>query len=110
MTRGDNLYLIEQFRELNKPENMVLTQHSRMRFSERGIKIQDISNAIETGEIIENYPEDYPFPSCPILGKSGETILHIVASINDDLIYLITAYIPDPNKWEDDSKTRKEQP
>ena len=99
------MYRIEQFEELNRPENMVLTQHSRKRFSERGIKIQDITNAIETGEIIE----DYPFPSCLILGKSGEVNIHIVASINADMIYLITAYIPNPDKWEDDFKTRKEE-
>ena len=70
---------------------------------------QDITNAIETGEIIEDYPEDYPFPSCLILGKSGEVNIHIVASINADMIYLITAYIPNPDKWEDDFKTRKEE-
>ena len=70
---------------------------------------QDITNAIETGEIIEDYPEDYPFPSCLILGKSGEVKIHIVASINADMIYLITAYIPNPDKWEDDFKTRKEE-
>ena len=103
------MYLIEQFKELNKPENLVLTQHSRKRLLERGIKIQDISNTIESGKIIENYPEDYPFPSCLILGRSEETIIHIVASINENMIYLITAYIPDPDKWEDDFKTRKEE-
>ena len=102
------MYHIEQFKALNKPENMVLTQHSRKRFSERGIKIQDIINAIETGQIIEDYPEDFPFPSCLILGKGGETTIHIVASINYDMIYLITAYIPDSDKWEDDFKIRKE--
>ena len=110
LARGDNLYRIEQFKELNKSENMVLTQHSRKRFFERGIKRQDICDTIETGEIIEDYPEDYPFPSCLILGKSGETIIHIVASIDGDMIYLITAYVPDPDKWEDDFKTRKEEP
>lgn len=103
------MYLIEQFKELNKPEKMVLTLHSRKRFSERGIKIRDIVNTINDGEIIEDYPEDYPFPSCLILGKSDNKIIHIVASINDGMIYLITAYIPDPDKWEVDWKTRKEE-
>ncbi|MBP3817966.1 MAG: hypothetical protein J6H31_06635 [Butyrivibrio sp.] len=36
-------------------------------------------------------------------------VVHIVASINDEKIYLITAYIPDSDKWESDWKTRKEQ-
>ena len=102
------MYLIEQFKELNKPEMMVLTQHSRKRFSERGIKILDIVNAIENGEIIEDYPEDYPFPSCLILGQTEDKVIHIVASISEGMIYLITAYIPDPERWENDWKTRKE--
>ena len=109
LRRGAKVYLIEQFKELNKTEKMVLTQHSRKRFSERGIKIVDIVNAIESGEIIEEYPEDYPFPSCLILGQSEDKIIHIVASISDGMIYLITAYIPDAERWEADWKTRKEE-
>lgn len=60
------------------------------------------------GEIIEDYPNDFPFPSCLILGTNGSRKLHIVASINADMIYLITAYIPDPMKWDKDLKKRKE--
>ena len=86
----------------------MLTQHSRKRFVERGIQLQDIVNAIENGEIIECYPNDLPFPSCLITGKSGNRAVHIVAAIDDGMIYLITAYIPDPAKWEADWKTRKE--
>ena len=35
--------------------------------------------------------------------------LHICASLNDGLIYVITAHIPDPEKWEADLKTRKQE-
>ncbi len=35
--------------------------------------------------------------------------LHICASLYDGLIYVITAHIPDPEKWEADLKTRKEE-
>ena len=102
------MYSIDDFRKINKPENMLLTQHSRKRLLERGIGIQDISTAIEDGEIIEDYPDDYPFPSCLILGSSNEKVIHLVASINESIIYLITAYIPNPEQWEADWKTRKE--
>ena len=103
------MYLIEQVKELNDPVKMVLTQHSRKRFSERRIKILNIVNAIETGEIIENYPNDYPFPSCLILGTSEGKNVHNVARIDAGMIYLITSYTPDPEKWEADWKTRKEE-
>jgi len=58
------MYSIDDFKKINQSESMILTQHSRKRFAERKIKIQDIINAINQGEIIEEYPEDYPFPSC----------------------------------------------
>ncbi|MBQ5988253.1 MAG: DUF4258 domain-containing protein [Oscillospiraceae bacterium] len=88
---------------------MVITQHSRKRFAERGITISDVIDAINSGEIIEQYPEDYPFPSCLILGNSNEKIIHIVASIDDGIMYIVTAYIPSADKWENDWKTRKEE-
>ena len=103
------MYSIEQFQHLNRPEAMVLTQHSRKRFAERGICVDDICFAFKTGEIIEQYPDDTPFPSCLILGYSGERALHVVASIDEALVYIITAYAPSPEKWESDWKTRKEE-
>jgi len=103
------MYSIEQFQRLNRPEAMVLTQHSRKRFAERGISIDDIGYVFKTSEIIEQYPDDTPFPSCLKLGYSGERALHVVASIDDDLVYIITAYAPSPLKWEADWKTRKEE-
>lgn len=102
------MYVIEQFQRLNKPEFYVLTQHSRKRFAERGISIDDIRYVFNSGEVIKQYPEDTPFPSCLIMGYSGERVLHVVASIDEGLIYIITAYAPSPDKWEADWRTRKE--
>lgn len=66
-------------------------------------------NAINNGEIIEQYPRDFPFPSCLILGISVRNqYIHIVVSMNEKKIYLITAYIPTADKWEKDLKTRRE--
>ena len=102
------MYSIEDFKSLNNSKHLVITQHSRKRFAERGITVQDIIYTIQTGEIIEAYPTDTPFPSCLILGYSGERALHVCASIDSDLVYVIMAYSPDPAKWEADWKTRKE--
>ena len=54
--------------------------------------------------------EDFPYPSCLILGESKNKPLHVVASINGEYIYVITSYIPDSERWENDWKTRKEEP
>ena len=99
---------IDQLRQNNKAENYVVTVHGRRRMNERGIKLRDVMHVVECGEIIEQYPDDYPFPSCLILGATNtERFLHAVVSLYDDHIYLITSYYPDETEWEPDMRTRK---
>lgn len=101
---------IEQLRQFNQAENYVVTMHGRRRMGERGILLADVMRAVDQGEIIETYPEDYPFPSCLILGLSiGERWLHAVVSLNEGRIYLITTYFPSPEEWEPDMKTRRKK-
>ena len=84
---------IEQLKEINKPENMAITEHARIRLYERNISIDDIVNGINTGEIIKQYEDDKPLPSCLVLGFSVKLqYIHIVVSCDIDFIYLITAF------------------
>lgn len=86
-----------------------MTQHAELRRRQRGISVPDIKHAILTGEIIEDYPDDYPFPSCLILGSTKQNEpLHIVCGVGGGILYVITTYHPSPDKWEPDWKTRKE--
>ena len=59
--------------------------------------MEDVIQVLTNGEIIEQYPTDYPFPSCLVLGytKTGKA-LHVVCGSNGVELWLITAYIPDP--------------
>lgn len=91
-------------------ENIVISLHGQLRLNERNITVDDVMNAIDNGEIIEQYPDDFPFPSCLILGLSiNDVYIHIVVSMNDDKIYLITAFVPNTDKWEADLKNRKQE-
>ncbi len=101
---------IESLRKLNKPEQIAVTEHARQRLLERGITIADVMRCIAEGEIIRQYEDDKPFPSCLILGIAvSDKYLHVVVSHDADFIYLITAYYPDEQMWESDFKTRKER-
>lgn len=89
-------------------DNFKVTKHMAVRFKERGIKLGYVRNALLNGEIIEQYPNDYPFPSCLVLNTSdGETPIHVCVGLGDDKLWIITAYYPDTNEWESDFKTRK---
>lgn len=86
------------------------TQHCLQRMQERDISRADVRRGIETGEIIEEYPEDYPNPSCLIFGYAVDgRILHIVAGCDNMNIYIITVYFPNNDKFEKDMKTRKKR-
>ena len=88
--------------------DVVISQHAFKRLRERSITINDILNGIRTGEIIEDYPGDYPYPSCLVLGFSvNNTHIHIVCGVGDNKLWIISAYNPTLEKWEDDYKTRK---
>ena len=84
------------------------TNHILGRIFHRGISMSDIKNVLVNGEIIEQYPTDYPFPSCLILGytEAGKA-LHIVCGSNGIELWLITAYFPDQNEWSDDYSQRR---
>lgn len=83
------------------------TQHCLQRMQERDISRLDVKNGIATGEIIEDYPDDYPNPSCLIFGYNVNG--HIIAGCDNINIYIITAYYPDTKKFENDLKTRRKR-
>jgi hypothetical protein len=76
---------------------------------ERTISVKKVSQALQTGETIEEYTSEMPYPSRLILGFQGKRPFHTVTSENSDAneITVITVYIPDPDKWRKDFKNRK---
>ena len=100
---------LETLKAYFESDSVFVSDHAAKRFRERGLRIKDVRNAIQSGEIIEQYPDDYPYPSCLILGTSstGEKI-HVVMSDEGTVSRIITAYFPAKDKWSDDLRTRKE--
>ncbi len=100
---------IENLRKHFLDDTIVISEHAKNRCRERGIKQKDVRNCIMTGEIIEQYPGDFPFPSCLVFGYSEDNrIIHVVISEEGESGRIITAYIPSTERFEGDLKTRKE--
>lgn len=107
---SENLFDIEIIRGYLETRKVDWTKHCLNRLNQRNILISDVKEAIKNGKIIERYFDDYPYPSCLILGYNLDNkIIHIVCGISDDLIHIITAYYPDSDKWEEDMKTRRKE-
>lgn len=88
---------------------LIFRMHALQRMYERDIFEKDIRSVIETGEVIEDYKNDLPYPSKLIFGRVGFRPLHVVASFNDEAneIIIITTYEPDPHLWESNFKKRR---
>lgn len=100
---------LNKLREYYEKERVIITIHAQERLRQRGIRAKDVRNCIMTGEIIEQYSDDFPFPSCLIFGYSvDKKILHVVMSDEGSGSRIITAYYPNTEKFEEDLNTRKE--
>jgi len=99
---------IEELHKLCTDGTIKWTTHTLMRLQERGINPSDIKSCIINGEIIEQYPNDYPYPSCLLSGTSiAGKYIHIVTGVGHGYLWIITAYFPSSEKWNEDFKTRK---
>ncbi len=96
-----------------KAENYLYSQHAReeMEKEELGeIKDKEVFEAVLEGKIIEDYPEDKPYPSCLIYGKTPKgRPLHIVYSYAKDVakVIIITIYQPHSDRWIDFERRQK---
>ena len=86
-----------------KRENAALQRMVRRRIS-----VQDVRDVVLGGEPLEMYPDDQPYPSRLLLGWRGNRPLHVVVADNqeDSEIIVITAYEPDPDRWDSDFRRR----
>lgn len=101
---------IKEIQDLCQKNKLRWTNHIFIRLVQRNISMADVKHAIMTGEIIESYPDDFPYPSCLIVGINVDNMyIHVVCGSNSEELWLITAYYPDPEKWTEDFKSRKEQ-
>ena len=87
------LYLPHAIRQMARPDRM--------------ISASEVRTVIECGELVEDYPEDPRGHSCLMLGFGvDDRPIHVVCSPKDDYLAIITAYIPDADKWTNDFRVR----
>ena len=104
------MYKIADFKENLDLRKIAITKHARIRLEERHIRIDDVVTAIKNGEIIKQYIDDKPLPSCLILGKDkNNKPIHLLISKDEEFIYLITAYYPNETIWNNDFNDRRKK-
>jgi len=88
---------------------ITFSQHALQQMFRRNITVEDIKTAISSGDTIQDYRDDKPYPSRILLYFKNKVPLHVVYAVNrlDNEIIVITAYHPDENLWSADFRTKK---
>lgn len=101
----------EQLKDIIQKNRIEWSAHALSRMLEKGISRASVKYIIINVEMIENYPDDKPFPSGLFYGPWEGMILHVVISYDaaSQKILVITAYWPDEEHFESDFRTRRKQ-
>ncbi|MBI5411525.1 MAG: DUF4258 domain-containing protein [Nitrospirae bacterium] len=88
------------------------TEHARREMEGEPLGIisaAEVLEALAGGEIIEEYPDDRPYASCLILGrtKAGRP-LHVVCApvLGEGKLVIITIYEPELSRWDSEYRRR----
>lgn len=100
--------LIDGIRDKIRENRYEFSKHAVDRMIQRHITVAEVREALDSGTIIEDYPEDKYGPSCLIFGRTiKDRTLHIQCSHPErPLLKIVTVYEPDPDEW-DDFRVRK---
>jgi len=105
--------LIDRIRKCFDLERVLYSGHARheMRVEEFGqITDQEVYEAVKNGKVIEEYPNDRPYTSVLVFGKTNsKRPIHIVCAFDaeNNQTIIITVYHPDPNVWDDFQRRKK---
>ena len=91
--------------------NVRISEHGYDELAADGLLARELIEGVETAEIIEDYP-NYPKGPCVLVlqqtkdGRSVHTVWGLPSGRTNQAV-LITAYLPDPEKWEPGFKRRR---
>lgn len=101
--------LADDIRSKVASDQFEFSKHATDQTILRGIRVQEVREAVASGQVIEDYPNDKYGPSRLVLGftQAGRP-LHIQCSYpSRPLVKIVTLYEPDPNRWSHNFTIRK---
>ncbi|MDN5870865.1 MAG: DUF4258 domain-containing protein [Nitrococcus sp.] len=90
--------------------DVLFSGHAVQRIFERALQRDDILGIVRDGEVIAEYSDDKPHPSCLLLGFVYGEPIHVVVAREAESrrCFVVTAYVPNPIMWFDDFRTRRQ--
>ena len=107
----DNINILKKIQWLVNEGEIRISEHGYDELSEDGISSREVVKGLREAIVIENYP-DYPKGPCVLVLQRdmNKQPIHVVWGIPksaDTPAVLITAYRPEPERWENDFLRRR---
>jgi len=95
--------LIAEIRTKFTQDEFEFSKHATDQSLLREIAVQEIREVVESGEVIEDYPDDKYGPSCLIFGFTiARRPIHVHCSHPErPIVKVITVYEPNATEWID---------
>ena len=90
---------------------MIWRRHALERMLSRNVSRDEAKEVLLRGEQIEDYTDDFPFPSGLFLANITGRDIHVVAGLDkrSGTVYVISVYEPDNEHFEADKRTRRQK-
>jgi len=95
---------LKSIQDLIRTGSMRLSEHGYDELAEDGLTVRELIFSIKDAVVVEEYPDYFKGPCILLLQRDhqGEPV-HVVWGIPQDChepAVLVTAYRPDPNRWD----------
>lgn len=92
--------ILARIRDQLASDAVLLTQHAQQEMVEEEVGLDEVYQALESGAVLENYPDHRRGACCLIGGYTLEgRALHVVCTTARAELIVITVYEPKPPKW-----------
>lgn len=107
--RDEALTIAECLRAAVRHERYEISRHAERERRNDDLSLEAVERVLLSGEVIESYPDDPRGPSCLVCGSApdGRPVHVVMGFLPTGWARIITVYVPSPEKWEQDWKTRK---
>jgi hypothetical protein len=102
--------LVDRIRRRIEGGRFRVSQHAQGRLDERKLLLSDILASVSSWEIVEAYPSGRMGPSFLAKHVLPDGPVHAVwGMIDESAVHavLVTVYLPDKEKWDEQSTTRR---
>ncbi len=103
--------MLEQLKNLVLKSDVIISVHGYDEIEKDKLNVREILAGIKDAEVLENYPDFHKGHCILVLQQDTEKKpVHVVWGVSRGTkspAVLITAYRPDPEKWTNDFRSRK---